>query len=206
VVGQDIRVLVVDPSEVVRIGLRTALTAHLQINTIIEARSMAQAAQAAGQAAPSLVIVEPAHLLSAECDVLCSIMEYAALGGIAFSNIEDWQVVTYWLDRGCKGYVPKRSPASDILNAVTKVMRGKVYVSPLLSPEHMPPAYTPLSPRESEILALVAVGYTSVQIADKLCISRRTVENHREHIKRKICAHSRADLVKYAMEHDLLDS
>jgi two-component system, NarL family, response regulator NreC len=97
---------------------------------------------------------------------------------------------------------------SDLPAAVRDASRGRRYVSPLLAPK-LSGAKTgidgnKLTPREREVLRLIALGYTSVEIAQKLGLSPRTIETHRARIHRKLQLDTRAELVHYALRHELL--
>lgn len=119
---------------------------------------------------------------------------------------------------GAAAYVVKGSNISHLIQAIRKVIAGEYYLSPPFSeldieaylqkaqkaksaPVNM---YETLTDREREVLELVAEGHTSVQIAAKLFISRRTVETHRANILHKLNLKTQADLIRYAIEHTIL--
>ncbi|HEY5261600.1 MAG TPA: response regulator transcription factor [Solirubrobacteraceae bacterium] len=112
------------------------------------------------------------------------------------------------LNAGALGLVLKEMADSDLPAAVRAAARDKRYVSPLLSAKLNggKPAEeaTKLTPRELEVLRLIALGHTSVEIARKLGLSPRTIETHRARIHRKLGLTTRAELVRYALQHDLL--
>jgi two-component system response regulator NreC len=112
------------------------------------------------------------------------------------------------LDVGALGLVLKEMADSDLPAAVRAAARGALYVSPVLaaklSASKRAEDVSKLTPREREVLRLIALGYTSVEIADKLGLSPRTIETHRARIHRKLALVSRAELVQYALQHDLL--
>ncbi|HTA14684.1 MAG TPA: response regulator transcription factor, partial [Solirubrobacteraceae bacterium] len=96
---------------------------------------------------------------------------------------------------------------SDLPAAVRDASCGKRYVSPLLAVKlhgGKPAESDKLSPREREVLRLIALGHTSVEIANKLGLSPRTIETHRARIHRKLGLDTRAELVQYALRHELL--
>ncbi len=111
------------------------------------------------------------------------------------------------LDNGAIGLVLKERADSDLPEAVRNASRGRRYVSPLLAAKLAgKPAVDGdnLTPREREVLRLIALGHTSVEIAGKLGLSPRTIETHRARIHRKLGLDTRAELVHYALQHDLL--
>jgi two-component system response regulator NreC len=112
------------------------------------------------------------------------------------------------LDNGALGLVLKEMADSDLPAAVRDASRGERYVSPLLATRLS--ATKPgtdgdrLTPREREVLRLIALGHTSVEIAQLLGLSPRTIETHRARIHRKLGLDTRAELVHYAIRHDML--
>ncbi|HEY5194938.1 MAG TPA: response regulator transcription factor [Solirubrobacteraceae bacterium] len=111
------------------------------------------------------------------------------------------------LDNGATGLVLKEMADSDLPAAVREAARGRRYVSPLVASKlngGKSSAGDGLTPREREVLRLIALGHTSVEIAQKLGLSPRTIETHRARIHRKLGLSTRAELVHYALRHDLL--
>lgn len=112
------------------------------------------------------------------------------------------------LDNGALGLVLKEMADSDLPTAVREASRGRRYVSPVLAAklggEKPSVATDKLTPREREVLRLIALGHTSVEIAHKLDLSPRTIETHRARIHRKLGLVTRAELVRYALQHGLL--
>ena len=115
------------------------------------------------------------------------------------------------LRSGALGYVLKESTDDELVQAIRFVADGRTYLGPelgaRLAAEPSEPAGPPdgLSPREVDVLKLIAVGHTNNEIATKLFLSVRTVESHRAQLQAKTQCSSRADLVAYAHAHDLLD-
>lgn len=112
------------------------------------------------------------------------------------------------LDSGALGLVLKEMADADLPAAVRSAWSDQRYISPALA-EHLPsdgssPARDRLTPREQEVLRLIALGHTSVEIAANLGLSPRTIETHRARIHRKLGLGTRAELVRYALRHDLL--
>jgi two-component system response regulator NreC len=112
------------------------------------------------------------------------------------------------IDAGACGLVLKELADSDLPAAVRNASRGRGYVSPVLAAklngDRSSRQTDRLTPREREVLRLIALGYTSVEIADKLGLSPRTIETHRARIHRKLGLATRAELVRYALQHELL--
>jgi two-component system response regulator NreC len=111
------------------------------------------------------------------------------------------------LDNGAIGLVLKEMADSDLPAAIRGASRRKRYLSPLIANklgEAGGGARDKLTPREREVLRLIALGHTSVEIAEKLGLSPRTIETHRARIHRKLALDTRAQLVQYALRHELL--
>jgi len=114
------------------------------------------------------------------------------------------------LRAGASGYILKEAAQSTLVSAVRQVAGGATYVDPELGarlarePEQEGPP-DGLSEREVEVLSLVALGHTNQEIAEKLFVSVRTVEAHRTHIQQKLRFESRAELVRYALDHGLTE-
>jgi two-component system, NarL family, response regulator NreC len=115
------------------------------------------------------------------------------------------------LQAGARGYVLKEAADAELVQAVHAAAEGRTYLNPELGarlaaapPE---PAGPPddLTDREVEILRLIALGHTNAEIGKQLYLSVRTVESHRAHIQQKIRRTTRAELVRYALDHELID-
>jgi DNA-binding NarL/FixJ family response regulator len=127
---------------------------------------------------------------------------------------EDEGLLHEALRAGAAGYVIKRAEGAEILQAIRAVRHGDLYVHPAMTrallqqpvtTEHRRgSAIEPLTPRELDVLRLLARGNTNRQIASLLGLSMRTVENHRANLMGKLGLTSRVELVNYAEEHDLL--
>jgi two-component system response regulator NreC len=128
---------------------------------------------------------------------------------------EDEALLHEALRAGGAGYVIKRAEEAVILHAIHTVSEGDLYVHPsmtrallqrtITSDQRRGAPVEPLSPRELDVLRLLAKGNTNRQVSDLLGISVRTVENHRANLMGKIGISSRVELVSYAEEHKLLE-
>jgi two-component system response regulator NreC len=128
---------------------------------------------------------------------------------------EDPALLREALRAGAAGYVIKRAIESELINAIRAAARGDLYVHPsltrsLLDEEEPTPSNSAsisrLTPREIEVLRLIAEGYTNSQIAGLLHISPRTVETHRANVRAKLELDSRAELVRFAVRNGLLNN
>lgn len=139
---------------------------------------------------------------------------------IALTMHEEEPYVLEVLKAGADGYIVKRSAAADLVNAIRAVTQGQAILDPVVTravvtgymtrPAPPSPAdgdgETPLTPREREILILVAEGFTNAEIARKLYISEKTVQTHRSNILDKLSIHDRTELVRYAIRHGLIEA
>jgi two-component system response regulator NreC len=114
------------------------------------------------------------------------------------------------LRSGALAYVLKEAAYDELVTAVRKAAAGETYLNPQLGARMAaePPASAgppdDLSAREVEVLRMIALGHTNAEIAEQLRLSVRTVESHRSHIQQKLGRSSRADLVRYALDHGLV--
>ena len=115
------------------------------------------------------------------------------------------------LRAGAKGFVIKQSAAGELVSAVRAVLAGETYINPNLGARMAAEPDAPdgppddLTPREIEVLGLLALGYMNPEIADQLVLSVRTVETHRANIQRKTGLSTRAELIAYAIENNLVE-
>lgn len=137
---------------------------------------------------------------------------------IILSMHEEQEYINKAIHNGAMSYVLKSSPDSEILRALTQVSNGENYIDEniTLTKKDLSQinfdgvdvnltGYNSLSKREREVFPLVALGYTNKEIAAKLFISTKTVEAHKANIVRKLKLETRADLVRYAIHHHLID-
>jgi RNA polymerase sigma factor (sigma-70 family) len=135
---------------------------------------------------------------------------------IALSMHSDKRFVMGMLRAGASGYLLKDCASQELANAIDQVARGKKYLSPEItgvviddfllgrgSSEEVATAASQLSPREREVLQLIAEGWSTKQIASHLYVSIKTIETHRRQIMKKLDLHSIADLTKYAIREGL---
>jgi two-component system response regulator NreC len=114
------------------------------------------------------------------------------------------------LDAGASGYVLKLAENADVVTAIQPVAAGQTYLHPSVGVELAAMLSgrrrdeEEMSPREIEVLRLLALGHTNAEMADQLHLSARTVETHRARIMRKLGRRTRAELVRYALERGLL--
>ncbi len=212
-----IRLLLVDDHQIVRAGLRMLFSAEEDMVIVGEAGSGAEALVAVQNLRPDVVIMDVAMPGMNGIEATRRIKEASPDTLIlALTMHEDERYFFEMINAGASGYIPKRAAPDDLISAIRVVHQGNVFLHATLAKFLMnevigqseQPTATPggslLTPRELEVLTLIAEGMTSREIAQKLVISHKTVDRHRENIMAKLDLHSRVDLVKYAIEQGLI--
>lgn len=201
-----LRILLVDDHPLVREGLRARLQAGGGCEVTAEAGSAEAAMQALLREQPDLVLMD-VGLKGSEANGIGlaarMIERCPELRVLMFSMYDNPEYVQRALQAGARGYVLKDAAADELLAAIEAVRSGGTFLSPGVT-RRLFRAQAPkplLTPRESEILSAMARGESSKQIARALDLSVRTVETHRQNIKRKLELDSPADLMRYALEH-----
>ncbi|WP_420642927.1 response regulator [Candidatus Leptofilum sp.] len=212
-----IKVLLADDHAVVRSGLRMLLDAQPDIEIVSEAESGAEALAQVQQCQPDIILMD---IQMPDMNGIEATRQIKALEGdtavLALTMHEDDQYFFEMLQAGASGYLPKRAAPDELVQAIRTVSRGDVFLYPSLA-TRLVQSYlsggsggdsitlvSDLTPREQEVLVLIAEGLTNPEIAEKLVISVKTVDRHRENIMRKLNLHSRIELVKYALRHGLI--
>lgn len=211
------RVLIVDDHAILREGLRALLSYYDDIDVVGEAQDGAEAVQRAGELQPDIVLMDIAMPGMNGLEATQRIRaQYPDIRVLILTQHEDPQYVMPLLQAGASGFVSKRALGNDLINALRVVERGETFLYPTAAtmvveeirrrradtnsnPES-------LTPRELEILQHIVAGETNAQMALALSISVKTVEWHRANLMGKLNVHSVADLVRYALEHELTEN
>jgi len=209
-----VRVLIVDDHAVVRAGLRLLLEAEEGLEPVGEAGTERDAVFQARATTPDVILLDVVMPDQSGLDVVPTILhERPETNVLVLSMQDDPQYVRQAFAAGAKGYVLKEAADTEVVSAIREVANGGSYVHPTLgarlvaaeSAEARRAEKDPLSDREREVLRLLALGHTNQEISTQLFISVRTAETHRAHIMQKLRLSSRAELVRYALEQDLLE-
>lgn len=211
-----IRVLLVDDHAVVRTGLRMLLESEPEMEIAGEAGTAHEALALVAQLAPDVVLMDISLPDLSGIEATQEIKRRAPqVAVVALTIHEDEEYFFKMLQAGASGYVPKRAAPEELLTAIRTAAAGEVYLYPSLAKllvqdyltrkrETAAPAAGELTEREEEILAYLADGASTQEIAEILSISPKTVARHRENIMRKLNLHSRAELVKYAIRKGII--
>lgn len=198
-----IRLLLVDDHPMVREGVRARLEKVAGVEVVGEAGSADEALQALTLHQPNLVLMDVGMKHTDGIELTARMLSASpSLRVLMFSMYDNPEFVQRALQAGASGYLLKDAPAGEIIAALEVVASGATYLSPGVS-GRLFRNQTPrpvLTPREADILAALGRGESSKQIAVRLNLSFRTVEAHRQNIKRKLGIEGQAELIKYAVE------
>jgi two-component system, NarL family, response regulator NreC len=210
----SITVVLADDHAVVRSGLRLLLERTGDLEVVSEAGTAEDAVRTVLGHKPSVLVLdlnmpgEPTSL-----DAIPRVRERSPDTAVVVLTMqEDTSFARHALRAGALGYVLKESADAELVDAVRRAAAGQTYLAPRLgaaiaaTPEA--PAGPPddLTPRELEVLRMIALGHTNAEIGAQLYLSVRTFESHRAHIQQKLRRSTRAELVRYAIDHGLLDA
>jgi two-component system response regulator NreC len=212
-----IRVLLCDDHALLRAGLRSLLATERGIEVVGEAENGLGAVERSVALRPDVALVD---ITMPELDGLAATQRIRRQAPdvkvLILTMHDDPEYLFRALDAGASGYVLKRAAEADLIGAIRTVSVDEAFLAPAAlrqlvadyldrrdRGELTPPA-EPLTPREEDVLRLLAQGYTNAEVAETLVISIKTVETHRAHILDKLGLRKRAELVRYARTHGLL--
>lgn len=207
-----IRVLIADDHAIVREGLKRILADDSSVETIAEASDGQEAARLVRAHKPDVVLLDISMPGRSGIDALAEIQSASASTRILILSMhpED-QYAIRCLREGAAGYLTKESAPELLLNAIRKIHSGGKYVSPTLAEQLATNLYVErekapheaLSDRELQVLVMIGAGDTVSHIADKLCVSVKTVSTYRARILEKMDMHNNAQLMRYAIDNRL---
>ncbi len=212
-----IRILIADDHGVLRAGLRALLSAESELEVVDEASNGEEALALATELQPDVILLDISMPGSSGIDVTRRLKQTLPQARVLILTVhEDEGLLQEAIQAGASGYIIKRAVESELIDAIRAVWRGDLYVHPAMTRALLkeispaPPAakeapVEALTPREVEVLRLIAQGYTNRQMADMLSISVRTVESHRSNLMGKLNLRSRVELVRYARESKLIN-
>jgi DNA-binding NarL/FixJ family response regulator len=211
------RILLADDHAVVRRGLRLVLDREPDLEVVAEAGDGAEALELVDAAGVQLAVLDVAMPRLTGLQAAAELTRrLPALKVLILSMYDSEQYLYEALKAGASGYVLKSAADRDLVEACRAAVRGEPFLYPAavtaLIRDYLHRARVgdelprdPLSPRELEVLKLIAEAYTSDQIALELSISRRTVDRHRENILAKLGMRDRVELTRYAIKRGLIE-
>lgn len=210
--NRERQILIVDDHSVVRRGLRQLVNEESDLAAPWEAETAGEALHLVSQHAPDLVLVDVTLEGASGIELVKQLQaHHPELPVLVISMHDEKLYAERALAAGARGYVMKRTPDEEMLDAIRQVLSGRVHVSeevrsrlfPLeagFAPTEVSSPVERLSDRELEVFLLLGQGYAPRHIADELCVSVKTVESHRQHLKKKLNLESSAELTRYAIE------
>ena len=207
---ENIRIAVVDDHKLFREGLVSLLAKTSPSFEIIwEASNGAEYLEKLRSTIPDIVLMDVSMPVMDGIEAtITSLSLYPSLKIIALSMYGEKEYYLKMIHAGTRGFIRKDSDISEVTQAIYKVFQGDKYFSQdmLISLVTHPPVIRDeiLSEREIQIVELICHGYSAIEIADKLFLSKRTVEKHRANILNKTHCRNTAKLVAWAMQNNLL--
>jgi DNA-binding NarL/FixJ family response regulator len=213
-----IRVIIADDHHLVRQGIRALLDKEDTISVIGEAADGQQAIDLVQQLTPDVAVVD---ISMPRLDGTQAIERICKLGlatrVIILSMHSDVTVIQQVLKQGARGYLLKRSVTEELILAIRSAYNGEIYLSPAISEPILANLLSPqpaklernepgdmLTPREREVLQLIAEGHTNSAIAEIMSISVKTVEKHRANVMSKLNVNDLAGLIRTAIKQNLI--
>ncbi len=207
-----VKILLADDHTIVRQGLKLILSAHSDLEVVGEAANGREAVELADKLRPDIVLMD---VQMPELNGIDATRKMVAANPririLVLSMHKESVYVREILKAGARGYILKDAIDTELLNAVRSVARGDGYISPAVSSALNDKVKDPtnpvdmLSPREREVLLLIADGKTNKEIATRLNLSVYTVDSHRGRIMEKLNLHSAGELVRFAMKNGLVE-
>jgi len=215
---ERIKVLVADDHTILREGLRLLLEAQPDIEIVGEACDGREAIEETCKRRPNVVLMDLGMPEISGLEATSQIKQACPEVQVLILTMHEGdQYFFQALQAGASGYMLKGASSADLIAAVRATSRGEVYLHPSVA-KHLLSDYLQrsraeedsssggLSPREREVLKLVAEGHTNAEIAKQLFLSPSTVQTHRANLMQKLNLENRADLVQYARRHGLLET
>jgi two-component system response regulator NreC len=212
--SNPIRCLLVDDHALFRAGLRRLLESEPGVEVVAEAADAAEGLEKVLELRPDIVLMDIAMPgLNSFESARRMTQEQPATQLIFLTMHEEEQYLLRGLEVGAAGYLLKDTPVAELIRVLREVQQGHRYVSPQLlvkvdeSTRVADPAMsrgTALTPREREVLKMIAEGSSVRQVAGRLGLSPKTVEAHKFNLMRKLDIHNKAQLVTYAIQKKIL--
>jgi two-component system, NarL family, response regulator NreC len=207
-----IKIVLVDDHEVVRSGLRMLLDAEEGFEVVAEAGDLESGRSYVRAHRPRVLVLDLNMPEGSTLPLIPELREQSPDTAVVVLTMQnDPAFAREAMRSGALGYVLKQSAGTELVDAVRAAAEGETYLNPRLGAQVAAAPLEPSGPpdelteRELEILRLIALGHTNTEIAGQVYLSVRTVESHRAHIQQKTGRSTRADLVRYALDHGLVE-
>lgn len=209
------RILLAEDHNLVRAGLRALLQNLTWIEVVAEASDGQEALELIKTLLPDIVLMDITMPRLNGLEATRAVKQFPTVNVIILSMHTTKEYVRQALRAGAKGYLIKDAGVEELEFAIKAVLQGQLYLSPAIS-KHVindylwgldePTSFERLTPRQHQILQLVAEGYTTRQIAENLQIGVKTVETHRTQLMQQLDIHDITGLVRYAVKMGLVSS
>jgi len=208
---EPLRIVIADDHSVVRRGLRQLLENEEGLEVVAEAVDVESARRYTRGHKPDVLVLDLNMPGGSTLEAIPAIRQESPDTRIVILTMQNEPAYAREaLGAGVLGYVLKEAADTELVEAVKRAAAGDTYLNPRLGARVAaePPPGPPdgLSEREVEVLRMIALGHTNAEIADALFLSVRTVETHRAHIQQKLRLGSRSELVRYALQHGLVEA
>jgi len=208
-----INVLVADDHGIVRSGVRMLLDQQEGMSVVAEAEDGVEAVELAVRYRPDIAVLDVSMPRMTGIQATHEIKRHLPDACVVLLSMHDDQRYFYEaLKAGAAGYVLKRSADSQLVDAIRAALRGEPFISPIAEEElirnwleESGDAGSELTPRELEVVKLIAEAHTNKQIAEILTVSEKTVESHRGNVLAKLGMRDRVELVRYAIRRGLIE-
>ena len=207
------RILLADDHAVVRRGLRMVLEAQPDLTVVAEAGDGIEAVERGLREPVDLAVIDVAMPRRTGLDAARELLKHRPDMRILMLSMHDVEEFCFQaLKAGASGYVLKTVADKELVDACRAAMRGEPFLSPPTIRDadarapRRPIEPSPLTPREREVVKLIAEAHTTDQIAELLMISPRTVERHRENILAKLGMRDRVEITRWAIRHGLVEA
>lgn len=206
---ERLSIVLADDHKVVRSALRLLLEAEPGIEVVAEAGTADDALRYLRGHKPSVLILDLNMPGRPSLEVIPDFLEASPETGVVVLTMRnETEFAREALRAGVLGYVLKEAADDELVHAVRSAAAGETYLQPALgarlAAEDSGSETGDLTERELEVLKLIALGHTNAEVANQLFLSTRTVESHRARIHEKLDLETRAELVRYALDHDII--
>ena len=214
--ANKIKIILADDHRIVREGIRSLLEKSDHLEVIAEAENGREAVQMAKELNPDVILMDIAMPLLNGLEATLQIKrDCPDVKVLALTIHEDEEYIRQMLASGAMGYITKYAATDELVQAVETVFKGEMVLSPaitrLVVEDYLRWADVQqenpdkLTPREREVLQLIAEGHKNKEISDILKISIKTVKAHRNNLMQKLDLHSQGELIRYAIQKKIIE-